>query len=445
MLPESAPAREYQGLPHVQRRIREFCGWVPDPRGGSVHLASMGADDGPHVTWGHVPARPPEALVDLLESGQDVTRSMWDRRALVIYLDLDFMNPDAPGDAFLHPADAFLKLEPAYLAIRDTLRDLEMPALDLMTGAGYGFVSRIALDGAAAARLADLAPGPPPWYATHAARRPPWTDAVLDAAQARAHHHRDLAQDGRECVSIDLTHMGDPLDVRHVRVAFGVYQKHRLRADVYGAAAARRNPLVVVPRAGRDLLEMVARRRDVRAASEDARVLEATIPDAERGVRRLVEAYTASPLARWHRDYFAVAPHPPEAWPSTYGALDPGTLPACVAACLHWPNDLLLRPGHLQLLTRTLMARGWHPRHVAGLVHMHYAAPRLWGDHWTRIDPETRADFDVRVFAALVAMGRDEGVDFNCVSTQEKGLCPRRDCPGNLARDRERLLLRRRA
>lgn len=474
MLRESPSVCEYQRSPEVQERIREFCGWVSDPRAGAVYVSSMGPEDGSHATWGHVPPRPPEHLGEILAAGRDLTRSMWDRRSLLIYVDLDYLRADVPGDAYLHPADAFLKLEPTYRAVRDTLRELGIPALDLMTGAGYGFVSRVLLGGVAAARLAALAPGIPPWYATHPERRPAWTDAALGADEARAYHglglvlelvaHRVLARAapqsdvpvvvnntevgaggiGRECVSIDLTHLGDPLDVRHVRTAFGVYQKHRLRPDVFGDAAARRPAIVVVPRAGRDLVEMLTRRRDVHGARKDARVLAAEIPDAEAGVRRLVEAYTASPLARWHREYYALAPHPAADWPSTYRTLDLATLPACVAACLRWPNDLLLKPAHLQLLVRTLLARGWPPRHVAGLVHMHYTAPGLWNDHWTRVDPATRADFDVRVFAALVAMGLDEGVDFNCVSTQEKGLCPRAHCAGNLALDRERLLARRR-
>ena len=39
----------------------------------------------------------------------------------------------------------------------------------------------------------------------------------------------------------------------------------------------------------------------------------------------------------------------------------------CVAAPLATPNDWLLKPEHLQHVTRFLMSEGWTPRHVAGL------------------------------------------------------------------------------
>ena len=43
---------------------------------------------------------------------------------------------------------------------------------------------------------------------------------------------------GRECVSLDFSHVGDPLDTRLIRVAFGAYQWHRFRPDIFGVSAA---------------------------------------------------------------------------------------------------------------------------------------------------------------------------------------------------------------
>jgi hypothetical protein len=51
-----------------------------------------------------------------------------------------------------------------------------------------------------------------------------------------------------------------------------------------------------------------------------------------------------------------------------------------------------------------------------------------------------RADFYTRLFAGLLAVGRDQLVDFNCVSTQEKGLCPGVPCGWDLRTLRESLL-----
>jgi hypothetical protein len=55
-------------------------------------------------------------------------------------------------------------------------------------------------------------------------------------------------------------------------------------------------------------------------------------------------------------------------------------------------------------------------------------------------DAGTRAEFDVRVFAGLVAAGIDRAVDFNCRSAQEKGLCPSEPCVHDLRVDQRRLL-----
>jgi hypothetical protein len=52
----------------------------------------------------------------------------------------------------------------------------------------------------------------------------------------------------------------------------------------------------------------------------------------------------------------------------------------------------------------------------------------------------TRAEFDVRVFAGLVATGLDRMVDFNCVSAREKNICPDVGCPHDRRVLRERAL-----
>jgi hypothetical protein len=166
----------------------------------------------------------------------------------------------------------------------------------------------------------------------------------------------------------------------------------------------------------------------------------ALIPDASLGVSALLERYTASPLAAFHASYqrevsVAAAEPPP--------CLDPAPLPACVAAPLVWPNDLLLRPEQLQHAMRYLLACGWSAGRVASLVGARYSsADHNWGSHWQRADPRARAEFDVRVFAGRHAAGTDGGLDFNCRSAQEKGLCPGGPCTHDLRRQRGMLLER---
>lgn len=86
------------------------------------------------------------------------------------------------------------------------------------------------------------------------------------------------------------------------------------------------------------------------------------------------------------------------------------------------------------------MAEGIPPRDIAAVVRSRYAADFGWAQRWSRLDAETRAEFDVRVFAGLIATGLDRAVDFNCRSAQEKGLCPNAQCVRDLRVDRDRLL-----
>jgi hypothetical protein len=117
-------------------------------------------------------------------------------------------------------------------------------------------------------------------------------------------------------------------------------------------------------------------------------------------------------------------------------------LPPCLARPLVEPNDLLLKPEYLQNLVRGLLARGWSAARIAALVEREYLADHQWGDRWVRLDARTRADFDVRVFAGLVLTGHDRLIDFNCVSSREKGICPESGCGHDLDDDRRALVAR---
>jgi hypothetical protein len=109
------------------------------------------------------------------------------------------------------------------------------------------------------------------------------------------------------------------------------------------------------------------------------------------------------------------------------------------------PNDLLLKPAHIQHVVRSLLAERWSAGEVARLVLAKYEEDHGWGRRWRWMHASTRADFDVRVFAGLLSTGHDRLIDFNCVSAQEKDLCPGLPCRRDLRDDRERLVTRLRA
>ena len=147
-------------------------------------------------------------------------------------------------------------------------------------------------------------------------------------------------------------------------------------------------------------------------------------------------------MRKFHDDFYAQEHEPPERWPATYDRVPLEAWPACGRLILEQPNDLLLRPSCIRRVARILLALGWHPRHIAGLIRSKYERDFGW-TQFTGCDPATRADFYVRVFAGLFATGHDDLIDFNCTSAQEQGLCFFTNCNDNLLRFREAALYRR--
>jgi hypothetical protein len=349
------------------------------------------------------------------------------------------------------------------------LDEFDLALLAVMTGRGYHFTGRVPLESPLVAQLSKLAPVPT-WLATCPTRRPPWATTAITETLARAYSALGLLIEhfahqamrraashsripvvvngtvvgpgpwGRECTSLDFTYAGDPMDIRHMRVAFSAYQMHHVRHVTANGVASTLPVLVAVPVASRPLLDILDGGRDLESAAALAAETSAEIPVVAQGTSNLLDSYLGSQLAEFHRDFYATVPDPSSRWSMTYDRLDLASLVPCVSASLVSPNDLLLKPEHVQHVTRYLLSKGWHPRHVAGLVHSRYARDFYWGNRWRQMDAQTRAEFDVRVFAGMVATGLDEAIDFNCRSAQEKGLCPGAVCAHDLRSDRDRLL-----
>jgi hypothetical protein len=461
---------EYYGSPVVRARILEYCGASAGGRPTCVDFAGLTDDRARFVTWGRAPRYESTELNTLLASCADISRSLWDTSSLLIHLDFDYQNLDSPGEAYHHPAEVFFKLEPAYRAAQHVFRRFGLPLLTLMTGRGYHFTGCVPLNSPSVDRLAALAPEAPRWLATLSARRPSWLTAELSERHAKAYvgagmaveylAHRILRRSeprspipvvlngvvvgtglaGRECTSIDLSYAGDPMDVRHLRVAFGAYQKHRFRPDIVAhRGASERPPFIAVPRGDESLEHLLSHGREFAHAARAARVRSTRLPVVTSGVDALLDSYATSRLARSHRRFYASPRRSVAEGDALFRAL-PASLPPCVMRPLGTPNDWLLQPTSLQHVTRALMTEGIPPRDIAAIVHARYAADCAWGRRWAWLDAETRAEFDVRVFAGLIEAGVDRAIDFNCTSAQEKHLCPREPCGQDLRINRERLL-----
>lgn len=468
--PSGSAIAQYYAHPAVRTRIREYCSAQIGAAPSCVFLSADLPEAPLPTAWSLHPQLQPDALDDLLDRGADVFRSVLDVASLPFYLDVDYLNARLPGHAYARAGEVFAKLEPTYQAVVELLGEYGIETLRLMTGRGYQFAGRVPFNSPVFGRIAALVPETPDWYHTYTTRLAPWLRLHITTRYARAYvgmgllleyfAHRVIrravslssvplvvngtnvgeGEEGREAVSLDLSFAGDPADVRHMRVAFGGYQAHRFRPDIYGPEVSTLDPIVTVPRGERPLSEILEVCRHPRGAATLAESCPARIPVAARGLGFLTSDYARSSLAAFHRQFFATALHAPSSWPETYDRFDLAQVPPCVAAPLATPNDWLLKPEYLQHVTRFLMSQGWAPRHIAGLVWSKYSQESNWGERWRYLSPRSRAEFDVRVFAGMLVTGLDRCVDFNCRSTQEKIMCPGTGCPHDLRVARERLL-----
>jgi hypothetical protein len=192
-----------------------------------------------------------------------------------------------------------------------------------------------------------------------------------------------------------------------------------------------------------DMQEGLRVMHDINQVSELAERATAQIPDQSQATESLISSYQGSPLRRFHDWFYSQEHEPSENWPHTYDSTPFNLLPSCARHILEHPNDLLLRPGNIERIVRVMLALGWHPRQIAGLVRSRFERDHGWGEMWAGYDPATRADFYTRIFAGLFATGRDDLVDFNCQSAKEEKLCFVVDCPFNLEQYKKSLLNRR--
>ena len=445
---------ERSGSPYgdtkVRERMAEFLGGRAWPWATAVSVAGRGTNP----DLGIPPSLPAEELDTLLETDQEVVRSLWDRSGLLVDLDIEYVNFDFAGEPYLAPERSFGLQRPVVRAVREVLAAFGIPALHLLSGRGHHFLWNVDRASEAYRRLVELGQPPPSLMGRYRMPHPP-AGAAVDPDLGRAfaglglvveylgHRIRDLAAPesaipvelgeietsretrGREIVAIDLSAYADPLPSRHVIVPFSRYLKpYRNRASIGEPVLRTLGDIFILPHPGG--LEPVALRlmREPQGVLEVARTTRARIPEAGLapgqgngssppsspcrfpGMVGLIEAYRRSPLARVHEEFYADEHDPPDIWHRTYDRTPVRDLPAPARAALARPNDLLLKPRMIYEVVRSLLTMGWHPRHVAGLIRSRYERPHGWGDRWYRDDAWSRADHYTRLFTGMLALDR---------------------------------------
>jgi hypothetical protein len=217
---------------------------------------------------------------------------------------------------------------------------------------------------------------------------------------------------GRETIVLDISEYGDPLHTRAVRMPFSIYLKPWVHGGILTSEIEGKIPVMaMVPVNGLDTEQVTPILRDLGQAARRAPQVNCFFPDCSEGTERLAAQYLHSEIRRFHDEYYSVEPEPPEQWPLSYDQVSLEGLPPMARYALERPNDALLNPENILPIVHALLERGWHPRHIAGLIQSKYERDYGWWNLWYVYDAQTRADFHVRVLAGMIKMGRDEKVE----------------------------------
>lgn len=419
--------------PAVRDRIIEFLGGRDL---ASTTAASLAQCDLANPS--KLRARAVSELDGLLESGIGIARSLYDTRSILVHLDIEYVNHDAPEAAFVDPWRAFRLQEPVVAKIEELLTGWGIRPLHLLTGQGHHFVWRFPRGSDLERRIAHLVPaaypdGSEPAFANLALLMEYLAHRILEVSRSETNLPVEITatqvlpgESGqRELISIDISEYGDPLASRFIRIPFTRYLK-----PWSGGLALRLGledqigPCICIPLHEIDVMQALKFRQDPADVLALAKRCFTAIPEAEEGTTRLLEEYFGSGLHVYHRYYYEAEHDPPEIWSSTYARTPLDELPGCVRHILRYPNDLLLKPSGMRLVARVLLAKGWHPRHIAGLVRSKFEDPgHGWGDIWENYSPAFRADFYVRLFIGMIETGLDPLRDFHCPGLKAEGFC----------------------
>jgi len=442
---------QYYNNEDVRNRLVEYAGGDGKSQPTCLFFSQCDGQTGVEDAMSHF-----SDLDWFLQEGKEIARSLCDSKQLLVHLDMEYVSFDSPVEAFINPQRAFEIQQPVVDVIEERLLHWGIVPLHLVTGQGHHFVWSMPLGSPTERSLAALAPVSD-WMLNAYDRRWLQLPSMPDRDRIRSFHGLGLVMEylaneirmtagprteipvdttavtagpceagrQREIVSLDISEYGDPINTRAIRMPFSRYLKPR-RTWISGFFTRDNEipEMFVLPLHEMDVRQALEMRYDEKRVTSLAKRVSVNIPDQAPGMDGLIADYLASPLRTFHEHFFCEDHEPEERWGHTYNQVNTELLPPCARHIVLNPNDSLLKPAGIQMVVRSLLANDWHPRQIAGYIRSRFCDPAFgWGGTWRQFDPGIRADFYTRLFAGQVATGVDRLVDFNCKSTQEKGLC----------------------
>jgi len=478
---------EYYFQPIIQRKLEEYCSPLYPGYGHHVLDDIVRASAQYFVGYGEAliwegrdrpfasVRKSKEGFLWILSKGLDFFRSVWDSQFTVFNIDIEYYNHDLPATSYIYPRYALSIVEPVMKKTVEVLSRYNIIPIVIQTGNGVQCSFAIPQLGAADSELQYI--GDLEWTVeakyknTQSSNRPfgvPIHQGISFDGVGRIVEYlyhkvlRELQAEGfnfpvsigdinvlsyngaAEGINFDLSLYFDPIFMRDIRAPFSTHQKHKVQWQKLGQDVAEAVPVqIAIPRLVRDKYDnwfevdfdtVVGKfefpgdegiRRHFDNATELAHTAVCRIPIYDRELLPLLREYRHSLLGKFHQEFDSV--HHEAYWRgiTSYDFINYEDLPPCVGFWLKNIGGHLLNPTIIQHITRTLMACGFHPKYISGILASKYY--KMGG--WKRYDQAKRANGWVRVYAGQIVTGLDSLLDFNCVSAKERGLCiPKSPC-----------------
>lgn len=214
-----------------------------------------------------------------------------------------------------------------------------------------------------------------------------------------------------ECLSLDLSQYADPVYMRIIRSVFSSWDKHN-QIESLSQMVGKPPFLDVVRRYGAyensELGQVFSLAQDYGRAAEYNQQFSNGIPRAGKKTLALIEQYAQSKLYTFHQEFDKVE-HDITDEKYKLAKFD-HALSWDIREMMEYPNPTLLQPRNLKRLTEELMSKGWHPKHIGGMLAGRYEAEGKGWDkkYWSKYNPRTRANFWARTYAALALREKGE-------------------------------------
>jgi hypothetical protein len=247
------------------------------------------------------------------------------------FLDIDIFHPN-PTWIFDHPLDGYRLLESTYQVVRDYLRQNRIDAAIVSSGRGYHVVAMVPHTAPAMRRLLDLKGQLSPEIIDFLAHPQPHSkrsqaipintervfwgarklenfmySEILPAARARSEWPVTISDPGEHGIALDPTSANRNTETATMGAVGSLYTKPQVLFNYAGPYLTRKVRAVVLN--GRaieygDLKRLLQARQNYQLAVDNIEwfldVSPGGIPDASRGIERLIERYERSRLVELH-------------------------------------------------------------------------------------------------------------------------------------------------